>query len=120
MTATGSTLHQGPERMTQTATIDGHGNLVVQIEGDGNTIVPNLPWLRLTRYHQRRTIKRVDGREPEADLVSAYTLSIPMIGREAITAELWAWMTNGEPISVRVLIGSAGRGKTRLALDLEP
>ena len=39
-------------------------------------------------------------------------------GGEEEQASLRAWLTSGDPISVRVLTGQGGSGKTRLALDL--
>lgn len=95
------------------------GNIVVQIAGNGNTVrFPDLPHLELTLYDQRRTVREDNGAPSAADLVSAYTRSIAVTGREAVLADLWAWLNNGTPISIRVLVGSAGRGKTRLALQL--
>ncbi len=43
-----------------------------------------------------------------------------MLGREVQTANLrrWTSMSGGKPISVRVMTGAGGRGKTRLALEL--
>ena len=91
----------------------GRGNVVIQIQGDGNTVVAGKPHLKLTRYHVRRQRTKSD-----ADLLSAYKLSIPMVGRDAAKSDLWSWLESGDAISVRVLTGTAGRGKTRLALEL--
>jgi tetratricopeptide (TPR) repeat protein len=41
-----------------------------------------------------------------------------LVGQDNFLGELWRWMENGRPISVRVLTGRAGSGKTRLALEL--
>ncbi len=46
--------------MTQNVQASGVGNIVVQIEGDGNSVVTGLPHLELTRYHQRRVIRKVE------------------------------------------------------------
>ncbi len=105
--------------MSQRARADGSGNVFVQIAGNGNSVLlPEQPYLRLTRYLQRREVREEDGKQSEADLVTAYTRSVPFVGRQAEIDDLWAWLENGDPISVRVLIGTAGRGKTRLALEL--
>ena len=41
-----------------------------------------------------------------------------MVGREEEQASLLAWLTSRARLSVRVLTGQGGSGKTRLALDL--
>ncbi|MBF0136644.1 MAG: toll/interleukin-1 receptor domain-containing protein [Magnetococcales bacterium] len=43
---------------------------------------------------------------------------LPLIGREGELDELYGWLNGGKPVSVRALIGGAGRGKTRLAMEL--
>ena len=104
--------------MKQSTKVDGSGNVVVQIEGDGNTVIAHLPHLELTRHFQRRRVREIDGEPSVADLVSAYTMSIPPRGRDDVMTDFRAWLESDQPISVRVLVGSAGRGKTRLALEL--
>jgi hypothetical protein len=98
---------------TQHAVADGRNNIIVQIQGDGNSVVPHLPHLTLTRYLTRR-----QQRESETDLLTPYSMAIPMIGREQQMAELHDWLTSAKPIAIRVLVGRAGTGKTRLALEL--
>jgi tetratricopeptide (TPR) repeat protein len=99
--------------MTQYANVAGQHNIIVQVVGDGNTIVPNHAHLTLTRYLTRR------GRtKSEADLLSPYAMAIPMLGREVQIAEFRRWLTTSQPITIRVLVGQAGSGKTRLALEL--
>lgn len=97
------------------AEVDGRNNIVIQIQGDGNSVVANLPHLTLTRYLTRR---QPDEDESEANLLTPYRMAIPLIGREAQLAELHDWLTSAKPISIRVLVGRAGSGKTRLALEL--
>ncbi|MBF0135115.1 MAG: toll/interleukin-1 receptor domain-containing protein, partial [Magnetococcales bacterium] len=43
---------------------------------------------------------------------------LPLIGREGKLQDLYGWLNGEKPITVRVLTGGAGRGKTRLALEL--
>ncbi|MEO5372530.1 MAG: toll/interleukin-1 receptor domain-containing protein [Magnetococcus sp. DMHC-1] len=43
---------------------------------------------------------------------------LPLIGRESELQELDGWLEGKKPISVRGMIGDAGRGKTRLAMEL--
>ena len=97
----------------QHAGIDGQNNIVVQIEGDNNAVnLKGLAHLTLTRYLTRRRI------DSDVDLLSPYSRSIPLIGRVGELADLRAWLTSQKPISIRVLTGRAGSGKTRLALEL--
>jgi hypothetical protein len=96
----------------QRADVHGQGNIIVQILGNDNRVDLARAYLRLTRYLARRRI------ETDADLLSPYTLSIPLVGRQPELADLRAWLGSDKPISVRVLTGRAGAGKTRLALEL--
>ena len=104
--------------MSQSATTLGEHNIVIQIQGDGNSVVPHLPHLELTLYGARRQVRQDGGVERAADLVSAYSRSIPLVGRQEVLGDLKAWLANGQAASIRVLVGTAGRGKTRLALEL--
>jgi len=47
-----------------------------------------------------------------------YSRSIDVVGRDTILLDFQDWLANGRGISIRVLVGPAGRGKTRLALAL--
>ena len=105
----------------QTARTSGNGNFIVQIQGDGNSIVTGLPHLKLTRRHglaQRIQLNRSTGKPHELDVIRPFTRSIDMVGRETEMEDLRAWLRTEPVISVRVLTGSAGYGKTRLALEL--
>jgi len=97
----------------QTAAIpQGDGNTIIQIVGDGNTVVPGRPHLRLTRYLTRRVVR------VELDWLSPYCRSTALIGREHELEELQKFLNDPRPTLVRTLAGPAGRGKTRLALEL--
>ncbi len=99
--------------MSQTVENSGNNNIIVQIEGASNQVnIRGLPHLTLTRYLTRRQV------ETEADVLSPYSFSIPMVGRDDVLGELGEWLDGAKPISVRVLTGRAGAGKTRLALEL--
>ena len=99
--------------MEQRAEVDGSGNVVVQIEGDRNTVnLKGLAHLTLTRFLQLRAPRS------DADRLSPYALWIPLVGRERELADLRSWLDSEQAISVRVLTGRAGSGKTRLALEL--
>jgi tetratricopeptide (TPR) repeat protein len=105
------------DERAQHAEVYGRNNVVVQIQGDGNTVVPGLPHLTLTRYLNRR--RGGGGPSGEAaEILSPYALAIPFIGREPVMADLWTWMEKDQAASVRVLTARGGGGKTRLALEL--
>lgn len=98
--------------MQQDASVSGTGNVVVQIVGDGNRVEVGHPHLTLTLYLARRQIRT------DLDRLSPYTRSVPLIGRDREMASLWAFLDDPRPLTARVLIGGAGSGKTRLALEL--
>ena len=107
--------------MRQTASTAGNGNFIVQIQGDGNSIVTGLPHLELTRRHgiaRRIEVEPSTGKPRETDVIRPFTRSIELVGRETELDDLRAWLRKESAISVRVLTGSAGYGKTRLALEL--
>jgi tetratricopeptide (TPR) repeat protein len=75
------------------------------------------PVLHLTRFEARTA--RAAENNSDASLLSAYrTDVVPLLGREAVLDDLRRWTASKRDISIRVLTGGAGRGKTRLALEL--
>jgi hypothetical protein len=106
------------ELHAQTIRVFGHDNIVVQASGSGvNVTIGPRPYLRLTQY-ERRT-KLAARNNSEAALLSAYRADVvPLIGRDGEMADLRKWLDDPAAISVRVLVGAGGRGKTRLALEL--
>jgi tetratricopeptide (TPR) repeat protein len=98
--------------------VQGNRNIVVRVVGSGNnvTIDARVPHLRLTQF-ERRTKRANDG--SDAALLSAYrTDVVDLLGREHALDDLRRWLALDRDISIRVLTGGAGRGKTRLALEL--
>jgi tetratricopeptide (TPR) repeat protein len=74
------------------------------------------PTLRLTRFEARTARAQRDN--SDASLLSAYrTDVVPLLGREADMDSLLRWAECERDISIRVLTGGAGRGKTRLAME---
>ena len=102
---------------SQTTSVFGTDNIVVQANGSGvNVSIGALPYLRLTQYERRTKLAARDN--SEAALLSAYRADVvPLIGRDGALADLHAWLDMAAPVSVRVLVGAGGRGKTRLALE---
>ncbi len=97
----------------------GRDNIIVQAVGSGIDVAVNIgrPHLRLTQFTART--ERVRGDNSDAALLSPYRADVvPLLGRDGARAELSRWMENNRRILVRTLTGAAGRGKTRLALEL--
>jgi hypothetical protein len=98
----------------QAAEIDGHRNIVIQIAGSGNiTTVTRGTALTLKPLAKLRSPIR-----NEIDILKPASFAIPYIGRKQDLADLQKWLRSEQRISVRVLIGRGGSGKTRLALRL--
>ncbi|MBV8107294.1 MAG: tetratricopeptide repeat protein, partial [Hyphomicrobiales bacterium] len=94
-------------------------NVVVQRSSSGadTDIQPGRPYLRLTQYVRRTKLAARDN--SEAALLSAYRSDVvPLIGRDRELGDLGRWLNDPRDVSVRVLVGAGGRGKTRLALEL--
>jgi hypothetical protein len=107
------------DRPVQQASITGHGNIVIQAHGSGVNVEIRRgePHLRLTLFEARTQL--VSGDNHDAALLSAYRDDVvPLIGREAELADLQQWLDDEKRVSLRVMIGAGGRGKTRLALEL--
>ena len=99
----------------QAVSQSGSGNVAVQIEGDGNTVTISCGGivLHLLAKHARRREVRSD-----QDLLRPETRLLGLVGREAETSSLSAWLDDPRPVLVRGLTGRAGSGKTRLAIEL--
>ena len=105
--------------MQQTSNVNGERNTIVQIVGDGNTVVSGRPYLRLTRFEADRD-RFIANAKNELRILQPTSRAIPLVGREAELKNLMRFASLEAPpnIRVRVLIGQGGSGKTRLALEL--
>ena len=105
--------------MQQTSNVNGERNTIVQIVGDGNTVVSGRPYLRLTRFEADRDRFNANAKN-ELSILQPTSRAIPLVGREAELKNLMRFASLEAPpnIRVRVLIGQGGSGKTRLALEL--
>lgn len=116
----------------QESHIAGHGNTVVQIVGDGNSVsISGAAALRLVRYDlaEFAAPKAEPSRssEPgytetghlELDILSPFNRqSLPFQGRQSHLEVLTAWRDGPDWLSVHAVTGGGGRGKTRMALKL--
>jgi hypothetical protein len=103
----------------QHANVVGDDNIVVQaIDSVVNvTVHSRRPQLRLTQYVRRSELAARGA--SEISLLSVYRPDVvSLIGRDRETSDLRRWLDDPSPMSVRVLVGAGGRGKTRLALEL--
>jgi len=91
----------------------GEGHIGIQIDGDGNTVNLDLPHLELTTHPGRRRPART-----ELELVDPFRRITPPVAREEDMASAWRFLHSEKRIAVRTIIGRAGAGKTRLAVDL--
>ena len=105
--------------MQQTSNVNGERNTIVQIVGDGNTVVSGRPYLRLTRFEADRD-RFIANAKNELRILQPTSRAISLVGREAELKNLMRFASLEAPpnIRVRVLIGQGGSGKTRLALEL--
>ena len=105
----------------QTAIAAGTGNSIIQIRGDGNSVIVDKPHLTLTRPGRLARTIRLDhdtGKPHQIDVIRATTQSVALVARRAEFDSLSKWLNNPTLVSVRVMVGDAGIGKTRLALEL--
>jgi hypothetical protein len=93
----------------------GDGNAVTLTFGDSGVILP----LRRRQFRPPDRRQRLAPGEPprELDLLVPEAGKLPLIGRKDLFAELQTWIDDKVDISVHALIGRAGAGKTRLALE---
>ena len=99
----------------ESVVVTGDWNNVALTLGDTGIRLP----LRRKQFPPReRRRGPVAGAPPcELDLLVPEAGNLPLIGRKDLFAELQAWLDDKADISVHALIGPAGTGKTRLALE---
>jgi|GEM_PF-3290660 tetratricopeptide (TPR) repeat protein len=102
-----------PDQADRFADVRRHSAVVVQSASDGRAIVAGEPHLTIVRSHGRRRAVR-----SALDVLNPFCRAVPLVGRETELAGLQAWLTSEKPIAGRGLVGPAGTGKTRLAIEL--
>jgi tetratricopeptide (TPR) repeat protein len=101
--------------VSQSIAVTGDGNTVTLTFGDSGVVLP----LRRRQFRPADRRRRSPSGQPprELDLLVPEAGKLPLIGRKDLFAELQAWIDDEVDISVHALIGRAGSGKTRLALE---
>lgn len=102
--------------ISQSVVVTGDGNSVSLRFGDTGIILP----LKRKQFRppERRRKPASEERPRELDLLVPEAGKLPFVGREDLLAELRGWLDDEPDIAVHALIGRAGTGKTRLALEL--
>ena len=100
--------------MIQSANADGQGNVIVQIDGDRNTVnLRGLAHLTLTRFLNLRNSKT------DIHLLSpVLAIDSTWSGASGRLADLHAWLEGEKQDFGRVLTGQAGAERRGLALEL--
>jgi hypothetical protein len=100
----------------QSVVVTGDGNNVSLRFGETGIILP----LKRKQFRppDRRRAPLPEERPRELDLLMPEAGKLPFVGRDDLFLELRAWLDQETDISVHALIGRAGSGKTRLALEL--
>jgi len=100
----------------------GDGSVVIQVEGDRNTVlVGGDQFLTIRTPAMRR--QAIEGALAESDLL-LLRADMPVtehVGVDSLREDFCQWAktgADGSPLSLRVLTGPAGAGKTRFALEL--
>jgi tetratricopeptide (TPR) repeat protein len=97
----------------QTLTV-GEGAMAVQLAGDGNTVTMIVGGARFahSQLHKRKaTPKNIN------ELLRTDFRGTSLVGRGEERGMLTEWRASEPTISVRCIIGGAGAGKTRLAIE---
>ncbi len=104
------------EMISQSVVVTGDGNSVSLRFGDTGIILP----VKRKQFQppDRRQMPAPGALPRELDLLIPEAGKLSFVGREDLLAELRTWLDDEPDISVHALIGRAGTGKTRLALEL--
>ncbi len=110
--------HMGTEAANPTsapiANLSGSDHIVIQVVGNDNQVnAQGKPHLTLTTHRARRGPPT-----EELHLLDPFRRTIELVGREADMTSLWTWLHSDRDIAVRTIIGRAGAGKTRIAVEL--
>src|ERR1043165_7597432 len=102
--------------MEQHLHCEGSGNVIVQNAGDNVQIhIESTAKLELIDPSVRFSGVEQRG---EATFLSPFLRSIPFVGRRMDLDDLHRWLESPRTISARTIVGAAGSGKTRIAIEL--
>jgi hypothetical protein len=96
-------------------TVRGDNPVLVQIDGDGNTVTISSRSAKLV-LDQRHKLKTPPKNERE--LLITDLRAIDLVGREDDLLLLDRWLHSPAPVSLLCLVGRTGSGKTRIAIEL--
>ena len=96
----------------------GDRAFIVQITGDGNTVIPGVAHLELLRPDWLSYGLDKDKITDDASLLLPKMEVTPLLGRDAMLEDFMGWAEGEGGAPVRVVQGSAGMGKTRFGLEL--
>ena len=102
--------------ISQSVVVTGSGNSVSLSFGASGLVLP-LDRKQI-RPQERRRAQAAGERRRELDVLDPNRSRLPLIGRDAVLADLRGWLADEPDISVHALTGRAGTGKTRLAIEL--
>ncbi len=103
-----------PSEMAGGTQIVGAKGIASQVVGDNNTVVIRTGDVEL-RLERRRNLAAPKN---DAQLLRVNARATDLVGRSADLTELRKWLASVNTVSFRCIIGRAGAGKTRLALEL--
>jgi len=108
-----------PDPSASQSATTGDQSRIIQVHGDNN-IIGVSPSLKLIRPLRERP-SQASASADEAALLMPREEATEFVGRQGLLDEFITWATTtdpGRPVSVRVLTGGAGTGKTRFAMEL--
>ncbi|MFJ2689448.1 tetratricopeptide repeat protein [Pseudomonas sp. NPDC087336] len=106
-------LHGDVEAVTQIESLQGH---IEQLSNAFSTWERKLFGLPLVRPIVPSVQAKNEG--GYLWLIQAKYRALDLIGRDADLASLWQWLHSDAPISIRLVTGRAGAGKTRIGFEL--
>ncbi len=99
------------------AKVEGDRNVVIQNTGPNAIIKVGVSATQLAIVPPNARVS-IRAAKSEVDLLNPYNRTIDVRGRNADLESLNVWLRSKRAVSVRTIIGRAGAGKTRIAIEL--